>query len=64
MLNETGLEISSSKKVSTVEAESTEEGAATEAIMTKKKLGVVKNSVSHHFHTFMKTIPPPPPARV
>jgi hypothetical protein len=57
-LNETALEIGSSKKVSTLEAESTEEGAATEAIMTKKKPGMMRNSVSHHSQTF-RTIAPP-----
>jgi hypothetical protein len=57
-LNETGLEIGSSKKVTTIEVESIEEGAATEAIMTKKKPGVVRNSVNHHSHTFTKTAPP------
>jgi hypothetical protein len=46
-LNETGLEFDSSKKVSNVEAQSTEEVVPMESKMTRKKPGVLRNSVSH-----------------
>jgi hypothetical protein len=46
-LNKTGLEFDSSKKVSNIKAQSTEEVVPVESKMTRKKPGVLRNPVSH-----------------